>query len=247
MNNNIESILQKISIAIVDDEDIFLEHFAEIVEDHFRASKKEFEISKFKSSKELYVCGKSFDLYFLDIEMPEVSGTEIAESIRESYGRIPEVIFVTSNNHAVYDVFEFEALGFIRKTYLENDFEKSMRIFWNKKKSLDNMFELKCDGATILKKSEEIIYVEVFAHRVVFHCLDGDYGIWGSLDNVEQLLNESGFVKTHRCYLVNMKYIDKLETKSVILQLLEGVEIPIGKQYTVELKRKYVHYLMGDR
>ena len=234
-----------VKVAICDDDLQFANMFSKMIEESFNNVNRECKIVCLVSGQSIWEADGDFDLYFLDIEMPEVSGFEIAAKIRKETGRKSDIVFVTAYDNAVYDVFEYEAVGFVRKSNLKDDLEKTISSLLRRWRRKSFIYEIKSEGALIYKSGDEMIYAEVYAHKLVLHCLDGDYSIWGSLDELEEKLAEASFIRTHRCFLVNPKYIKKIERKTIFLEALGIIEIPFSKHKATEVKRKYFEYKMS--
>lgn len=234
-----------LKVAICDDDLRFVNELLKLVKNDIENTKVEFEVMCFINGQMLLEAKEVFDLYFLDIEMPEICGFEIAEKIRKENGRKPDIVFVTAHDNAVYDVFEYEAVGFVRKSNLKKDLEKTISSVLRRWQRKSFIYEIKSEGSLIYKSAEEMIYAEVYSHKLVLHCFDGDYSIWGSLDELEEKLSEASFIRTHRCFLVNPKYIKKIERKTVFLEALGIIEIPFSKHKATEVKKKYFDYKMN--
>lgn len=236
--------LKMFKIAICDDDLEFANIFLKMIETEFKNRNEECKVISFFSESMLWEAQEVFDLYFLDIELPETCGFNIAEKIRKENGSRPDIAFVTAHDNAVYDVFEYEIVGFVRKSALKDDLEKTISIFLRKWKRKNFIYEIKSEGVNIYKSAEEMIYAEVYSHRLTLHCTDGDYLIWGSLDKLEEKLSEAKFIRTHRCFLVNPKYIKSIGKTTIFLEISDKPVIPLSKHKVKETKNKYRDYKM---
>jgi DNA-binding LytR/AlgR family response regulator len=97
---------------------------------------------------------------------------------------------------------------------------------------------------TVYKHIWEIIYVEVYAHQLIFHCSDGEYSMRGRLENAENQLNGYGFVKTHRSYLINMRFLKRIELRNVILDAGKIINIPLSKYRVQDVKNEFLKYMI---
>lgn len=233
-----------LKIVICDDDVKFANVFSEMVKENFNNKNKECKVVCFNSGQMLLETDEVFDLYFLDIEMPKIAGFEIAKKIRRKAGRKPDIVFVTAHDNAVYDVFEYGVVGFIRKSNLKEDLDKTISCIIRKIQRDCLIYEIKSEGSIIYKGADEMVYAEVYSHKLILHCIDGDYSIWGSLDELEEKLSKVNFIRTHRCFLVNPKYIKKFMRQSIILETSVVIEIPFSKHKAIEVKRKYFDYKM---
>ncbi len=232
-------------IAICDDDLNFSNYFMKVIMEKFTKEDIDCRVVCFESGEALFEAGEAFDLYYLDVEISKASGLELAGKIRREVGRKPEIVFVTAHDNVVYDVFEYEAIGFIRKANLTEDVDKAMSNILRKMRRQNYQYEIKSEGSIIYKNVEEMIYVEVYSHKLILHCIDGDYPVWGSLDELEEKLSRADFIRTHRCYLVNPRFIKKFERQLVILETPELIKIPFSKHKATEVKEKYWDYMMN--
>ena len=99
-------------VAVCDDQEIYLRAVDNEIKDLSYLSISLFEDST-KLAKEIEN-GEYYDLFILDIEMPDLDGMELAKIIK-SYIKNPIIIFLTSYTDYVYNAFEIEAFRFIPK------------------------------------------------------------------------------------------------------------------------------------
>lgn len=87
---------------------------------------------------------------------------------------------------------------------------------------------------------EDIIYIETFRHKNLFISEAQTYSIYKKLDEIQQQLSELGFVRAHRSFLINMRYIEKIS--SYVMTLTTGKEISVPKARYQEVKRIFSAY-----
>lgn len=227
--------------AIVDDEKEFADSYEAMLGNFLKEPGMEICVLKFESAEELFKREEEFDLYFLDIEMSEMDGMKLAKVIREKYGTLPEIVFVTSKEMAVFDAFSVDALGFIRKAFLETDFERTMMKYVEKWKCRNRKYEFKTEDMLIYKSEEEILFAEVYGHRLILHCTDGEYEMRGTINDLDRRLPRENFVEPHRSYLVNCRFIEHIENDILIMDT--GVRIPLSRRKRDEVRKKFLRYM----
>ena len=89
-------------------------------------------------------------------------------------------------------------------------------------------------------QTDDIIYIETAKHKNVFYTKKQAYTIYKKMDELENELDEFGFVRVHQSFLVNMRYIEKIS--SYILRLITGKEISVPKSRYQEVKRAFALY-----
>lgn len=107
-----------IRIAVVDDVKIFAYDYRKDLEQLFKQHSVECEIDVYTEA--YYFQGilrdKKYNLIFLDIDMPEINGIDLAKEIRKNYGdEKVKLVFVSSYENFVFETFHYKAYRFIRK------------------------------------------------------------------------------------------------------------------------------------
>ena len=90
---------------------------------------------------------------------------------------------------------------------------------------------------------EDIIYAEVFNRKVMLHTTDGDIEYYGKLTDLSEQAGED-FYRTHRAYLVNLKYVEKYNAATIWLE--KGTALISKKQYA-GFVRQYMQYINRKR
>lgn len=148
-----------------------------------------------------------YDIIFLDIEMPNMSGMELAAKIRK-LDEIVEIIFVTHMAQYAIEGYAVDALDFIVKPVVYPHFEQVMnhlmRVLGYKTK---NEVVLPIDGGYVRLNVRDIRYIETINHKLIYHAGDKTVEVWGTLKTLEDEYKKYGFASCNRCYLVNMWYM----------------------------------------
>lgn len=111
-------------VIYVDDEKLLLENFGLIARSLSRVS----TINLFAKSSEAlaWVQNNPIDIAFLDIEMPGISGIELAKKFREIDENI-RIVFVTAHDQYALDAFGVDAIGYLLKPYTEKDIDRYLK------------------------------------------------------------------------------------------------------------------------
>jgi two-component system, LytTR family, response regulator len=175
------------------------------------------------------------DVLFLDIDMAGISGLEL----RAKLMHIPGCIFITAYPDYAVESFEKEALDFLVKPVKADRFEKAMRrledflIVRNKAALLDDAL----GGDTIVIKEghekikihlHDVIYLEALKDYTRIVTEAKKYCVLSSLGNLLKKNPFQSFVRIHRSYAVQMKYVSQVSASSV---MLNTIELPIGRSY----------------
>lgn len=221
-------------ILICDDEPVVVRQISRIIKD----AHPDFDLLGVHSSAEL---GRklaqegekvSFDIAFLDISLKGESGINIADFVAE-YSPKTKIVFVSGNQNLVSKAFtSVTDCGYIYKPinpafvlgYID-------RVAKNAGKDKDGeYFEFFEKGRLVRIAAESILFIESDRNRVKLHFTNGENKeIFTRLDNVEQQL-ERGFVRCHKSFIVNMKYIAKYTSTEFTLMNGETVRISRSRQ-----------------
>jgi len=93
-------------------------------------------------------------------------------------------------------------------------------------------------------KYSDIIYIESMAHYVVFHLDDEEIDYKYNISSLFDELSENNFVKTHRSYIVNLKYVDRITKDKCCLT--GNIEIPLSRSAYKLVNNKFINYYKGQ-
>lgn len=151
---------------------------------------------------------RDFDLLFLDIRLPDMTGMEAAHRIRES-DRSVMIIFVTSLTQYAVEGYSVQAFDYIVKPIGYESFaaklERALRVLSYRRPGV--VLDIKTREGSLRLSADMIHYFEVFDHDLLIHTDDGIIKQWGSLSRYEKQLAEAHFARCNSCYLVNLKFV----------------------------------------
>lgn len=232
-----------INIAIVDDEKTFIQMYEKEIMNLFSNQGIKCEINTFTDSvlfqKEIEKTG--YDLIFLDIDMPDISGIQIASELYKS-NRNTTLIFVSNHSNFVFEVFRYSAYRFIRKENLYPDTEEAVCSFCDALKTKANYVTL--DFEEQKKVSVDLSDIKYFfsiRHDIYFFNKQNKTIRLSmrtyTLDDLESRFKESGFIRIHRTYLLNYLYIYQIHSEKVLLK--DKSELPLSRGRYDSVKKIY--------
>ena len=183
------------------------------------------------------------DILFLDIDMPDIGGFELAEKLNDS-NQNPLIIFVSNYDNMVYSSFNYSPFGFVRKSNLDFDLQQTMeRIFSHFNKNDKKITLHTTDGVRNIGTSE-IMYVECKKnYYVIKDSSNTVYTCRGPINAIDKELVDPYFYKVHAAYIVNIKYVLSFNAKEGFVEMNDGIKIYISKRKIGDFKKVYLEYL----
>lgn len=239
-----ERKIMMLKIAVCDDNETMLRSLTDKISATYKQNNIEFEIRSFLSGEIFLNSHKEhpFDVVFLDIDMPTISGFDIAEQVNNADETL--IVFVTSHDELVYSSIKFRPFRFIRKTYLETELGETLTAVYTElmKRNAASKIMLQTKSGEVLADLNLVEYIEIFSHRILVHIKDNEcLECYGSLSGMEHELSNYGFVRTHKSYLVNCRYIYSIEKNQIVLD--DKTVIPVSRYKAETVKGKFRSFL----
>ena len=237
--------MEKIKVAICDDEIILLPQLASVIRDLLRKQKFEADAFTFASAadllKSLYQ-RDAYDIFFLDIDMPEQNGIALAEKIRiQNSGAL--IVYISAREDLVYETFSTQPVAFVRKSHFTEDIRNAaatLSRFLEKPKDTVIPFTDEL-GHTLSLNLSRILYVEAKEKYQDIVSIDGSQMIRCSISQLEQALSPFHFFRIHRSFLVNFHYIYRIDSTSVCLD--DGQKLPLSRHRRKEVQQLFLTYV----
>ena len=114
-----------LSIAICDDAKEDRDKSCQLIKEYFKEQDREVDVSVFEEAEALLSDGRDYDLYLLDVIMPDMSGMQAAERLLKRRRR-PVIVFITSSLESAVDGYRVNAAGFLLKPIEESNFRETL-------------------------------------------------------------------------------------------------------------------------
>lgn len=226
-------------IAICDDERIFTDIFREKLEMTAEKCGIECTVSAFLNGAEMISMLNRFDAVFLDVDMPGLSGEETAEYIIGLEKALP-IIFVTNHDDFVFSSFRYRPFGFLRKRYIDSELEDIIKRLDKYLAEIERCYTFNSHNKLISVRLNDINYIEVYGHETLVHTANAVLATSKALSAIEKELSEYGFIRTHKSYIVNTRYIFSVERNSIILS--NGENLPVSRTKLTDVKQMMIKF-----
>lgn len=148
--------------------------------------------------------------------MKFMDGMSAAEEIRKKDSEVV-IMFITNMPQYAMKGYLVDALDYILKPVSYPVFRQRLdRAIERISSRSHDYIAIPVKGGLRKLDTEDIIYVEISIHDLIFHTVHGDFATVGSMKKVEEQLAE-GFYRCNKCYLINLKYVDAIQNNDVIL------------------------------
>lgn len=172
-------------------------------------------------------------LVLLDLEMPGWSGFDLAGQL---YAINPEIrlIFVSNHENMVFDSYEYAPLWFVRKSVMERDMLKAVQKYFQIAEKVQIHCKTREGMRDVWVYVNEVLYIECSGHTLYMKLTDQEcHQFYGSLKPLEESFSSHGFIRTHKNYLVNARYVKEVGNRAILLE--DGTELDIGKNRRKEI------------
>jgi len=187
----------------------------------------------------IYLQDQSVDMIFLDIKMPQLSGTEFVRSLRN----VPKIIFTTAHKEFAHEGFELDVIDYLLKPIRFDRFLRAVnKAFPQKLREIEvvtsmskaenkpppSFIYLRVDRKMIKVLLDDIYYIESDKDYVKVFTGKEFIITRQTIASVEAMLSESQFIRVHRSYIVSLKKLKSFTAETVEIG---NKELPIGKLY----------------
>ena len=232
-----------LKIAILDDDKTALMISTSAVEAFLKEKNAEYRLFSFSNPLNFLASAKEekFDLSFLDIDMPEMNGLNVANELT-AISKYGQIIFLSQREDLVFECLKFHPFGFIRKSKLIDDFSLMMNQFFqtvSNNESNETKIDFFDKTKTYSFKIKDIVYIEGDRNYQKVVLKDkSSQNIRVPLGTLEEKLREYGFLRIHKGYLLNYLYIRSIESEEVYLTT--GTSLPMAKKRKEEIMKQYL-------
>jgi DNA-binding LytR/AlgR family response regulator len=194
-----------------------------------------------------FIINNSVDLVFLDIDMPDLSGIELIESLKEKNGfKLPKFILTTGHQEFALKGFEYGVVDYILKPVTYKRFNQAIDRYLENytpqkldKPTLTNFFFAESEGKKIRVDYEDIVYIEGSGNYISLFKKDKRLVLLKTLNDMEKILSSSAFMRVHKSFIVALKQIESVANNEAQIRYKnEIIPIPIGRTFKEEFRKR---------
>lgn len=199
------------------------------------------------------------DAIFLDINMPGLSGLELA-AVLANFSQPPAVVFVTAHEDKAVAAFDVGATDYLLKPLRAQRLDEAVRRVLAARTAEpaaaddgDEVLPVELGGVTHLVRRDSIGWVEADGDYARLHASSGSHLVRIPLSSLESRWRNHGFQRVHRSYLVALHHVSGLRsTDGGVLVRVKvngespAVELPVSRRQTRELRDRLVREPMRN-
>ena len=186
-----------------------------------------------------YLGRSTIDLVFLDINMPDVSGMQLVQTLSPR----PMIIFTTAYSHYAVDSYTLDAIDYLLKPITFDRFltavNKAVAAVAGRSgvtgNNEDPTIFIKSGPQTYQVKLGDILYLEKDGNYITVHLKDRKILIRENMGDIFDLVPAADFIRVHKSYVVAIQHITMIEVHQLTIN---NERIPIGSTYRESLRAR---------
>ena len=230
-----------IRIAICDDENVMRGKTRQWLDTYSVQRNIDIDCHEFSTGIDFLKDESRYNMIILDYQISEnVNGISIAKKLR-TYDKDIHIIFLTSHPKVVFSSFEVNTFRFLIKPLNPDKLFKALDDYVKSTEEDDTVLNIKLSGVTNgAIKMKNIMYLEGMGKYAMIHTDTEKIECRETLADVEKRLLPELFVRCHRSFIVNMRYITAYDYAQALLT--DNREVPISKKKYDEFKSAFISY-----
>lgn len=182
----------------------------------------------------------SYNIFFMDIEMPGRNGIDTAAFIR-TCDKNALIIFITNYQDYVFQVFDVLPFRFLIKPIHIEQLEKVLKEAFAWINAAKKIFFFKIGKQQLQVAYEEILFFEGNLRKVRLVTTNGEWNFYSKISKVFSELDPKIFLQPHASFLVNMDHIRAITDSKIIMT--NEMTIPISKKFRNSVKQCHMEYI----
>lgn len=236
-------------IAICDDEAAVLDNLKALLDVYNKEYDRQIRYDAFESPLELLTQMEvkgHYDALLLDVLMKEDNGIEVAREIRKTDQDV-RIVFLTSAAEYAVQSYAVDAFYYALKPVQKQDlFAVLDKLYAKWQQDKAEFILVKCENGINKIHIRDLEYCEVVNRSLILYLQNGTrLKSTVKIKELEEMLRQFGcFIRPHRSYLINLRYVENLSQKSITMK--SGVVIPIPHGKYTQTKEQYFAYAFDN-
>ncbi|MBQ2935220.1 MAG: response regulator transcription factor [Lachnospiraceae bacterium] len=235
-------------IYICDDSQSDLLRLQHYLKKYAQEENLEIEIEEFLTARDMFLAHNAAKekpvLLFLDIYMNQIDGIEAAKKLREA-GIKTSILFTTSSMEHAMEAFQVHADGYLHKPFDYEAFKHAMSKVSGQLQTDYKTIEVRIERMSRKFRVRDICFAESDNHGVQIYCMDNVYRANITMEGLkEQLTEETSFVTCGRSYIINLAYVDSIDSEVINMKNNEMIPIPV--RIRKQIREQYQQYLQEN-
>ncbi|SDC84637.1 DNA-binding response regulator, LytR/AlgR family [Nocardioides lianchengensis] len=180
------------------------------------------------------------DALFLDVQMPGLSGLELAQVLAR-FKEPPPIVFVTAHEEHAVEAFELRAVDYVLKPVRADRLAEAVRRIADgasdRGPAGDLQVPVELGGVTRFVARSTISHVEAQGDYARLHTADGSHLVRVPLSQLEEEWAPAGFVRIHRSLLVSLAHVDEVRMDAGRCTVVVAeAELQVSRRHTRQLR-----------
>lgn len=216
-------------ILIIDDDLKFGMRLKSLINEKFNNDNNDILVKKNFTESDLK---QKYDYYFLDIMLGDENGIDWGKRIVDKY-YFAKVIYMSSEDNLVFDIFASKVYFFIRKSKLGEDLEKLWIKITSDNIKNNDYIEIISERKKEIILKKKIVYIESNRNKCLISLIDRQFEVYRTLKSFLKELDSSQYFRINSYTIINLEYVKCVNNRIVSL---------VNKK-TFVLKRNYAEFL----
>ena len=234
---SLDKLDHRLRVLVIDDEQPALDELAYLLGQDPRVGSVETTDSVTDALRILH--DVEFDAVFLDIQMPGLTGLELAQVLGR-FSTPPPIVFVTAHEEHAVNAFELHAVDYVLKPVRAERLAEAVRRIVDgsaRPTPTDEQVAVERGGVTRFVRRSDITHVEAQGDYARIHTAVGSHLLRIPLSTLEEQWRSAGFVRIHRSLLVSLRHVEEVRTQAGRCSVVVGgEELAVSRRHTRELR-----------
>lgn len=231
-------------VLICDDDKLIVDEISKNLNAFTDKHKIAFDIDRFYSGINLLKSNVSYDMAFIDIEMPQVNGLTLSAQLKKLNSNI--IIFIiTSYDAYLDDAMDLDVFRYLSKPIDNDRFFRALNVAINYYHSNTQIITLEYYDECYSVFTRDIMYITIENRKAVIITRQKKYYTNQKLSYwKEKLKGYDYFAQPHYSYLVNLRYVSDFNKTQLNIKMdLKNKTLPISQRYYSSFKKAYFTYI----